>query len=369
MIEKKNDNQIETMENQNVDEMYMRRCLQLAACGRGHVSPNPMVGAVVVCDGRIIGEGYHRQFGGPHAEVNAIASVRNLELLSRSTLYVSLEPCSHYGKTPPCSLLIIEKKIPRVVIGCLDPFPKVSGRGIALLRDAGIEVVTGVLDEECRALNVAFMTAHEQQRPYVVLKWAQSSDGFIDSCRTPDEPPCRFSDEQTSLLVHRLRAGSDAILVGSRTLHCDNPSLTLRLWPGRRSPLRVVLGAHIDFPPSSPLLTDGLPTEIFTSNPILLPTSAGAVRCTVLDFSRPVISQLLKSLYDEGVTSLLVEGGAVTLQSFIDAGYWDEAYVETAPLVLHEGVRAPALSQALCRTSMMCGLHQLQRYSHLARLS
>ena len=152
---------------------YMRRCLQLAACGRGRVSPNPMVGAVIVCDGKIVGEGYHRQFGGPHAEVNAVAAVRDPECLSRSTLYVSLEPCSHYGKTPPCSRLIIEKKIPRVVVGCLDPFPSVSGRGVAMLREAGVEVVTGVLEAECRALNSAFMTAHERQRPYVVLKWAQ----------------------------------------------------------------------------------------------------------------------------------------------------------------------------------------------------
>ena len=221
---------------------YMRRCLQLAACGRGRVSPNPMVGAVIVCDGKIVGEGYHRQFGGPHAEVNAVASMRDPECLSRSTLYVSLEPCSHYGKTPPCSRLIIEKKIPRVVVGCLDPFPSVSGRGVAMLREAGVEVVTGVLEAECRALNAAFMTAHERQRPYVVLKWAQSRDGFIDRRRRPEEAPCRFSDAQTSLFVHRLRAGCDAILVGARTAWLDNPTLTLRLWPGRRSPLRVVLG-------------------------------------------------------------------------------------------------------------------------------
>lgn len=357
------------MENQNVDEMYMRRCLQLAACGRGHVSPNPMVGAVVVCDGRIIGEGYHRQFGGPHAEVNAIASVRNPELLSRSTLYVSLEPCSHYGKTPPCSLLIIEKKIPRVVVGCLDPFPKVSGRGVALLRDAGIEVVTGVLDEECRALNAAFMTAHEQQRPYVVLKWAQSSDGFIDSCRTPEEPPCRFSDEQTLLLVHRLRAESDAILVGSRTLRLDNPSLTLRLWPGptlsaaRRSWCAYRFPAVVAFAHRRAAYRDFY---------VLPDTVAGLGRgvcCTVLDFSRPVIPQLLESLYGEGVTSLLVEGGATTLQSFIDASCWDEAYIETAPFALHEGVKAPALSEAVCRTSTAYGNHRLQHYFRRACLS
>lgn len=189
------------MESRENDRLYMQRCLQLAACGRGRVSPNPMVGAVIVCDGRIIGEGYHRQFGGPHAEVNAVNSVKESGLLSRSTLYVSLEPCSHYGKTPPCCRLIIEKKIPRVVVGCLDPFPSVSGRGISMLREAGVEVVTGVLERECRALNAVFMTAHERQRPYVMLKWAQSRNGFIDRRRTAGEPACRFSDSQTSLFL------------------------------------------------------------------------------------------------------------------------------------------------------------------------
>ncbi len=348
---------------------YMRRCLQLAACGRGRVSPNPMVGAVIVCDGKIVGEGYHRQFGGPHAEVNAVASVRDPECLSRSTLYVSLEPCSHYGKTPPCSRLIIEKKIPRVVVGCLDPFPSVSGRGVAMLREAGVEVVTGVLEAECRALNAAFMTAHERQRPYVVLKWAQSRDGFIDRRRRPEEAPCRFSDAQTSLFVHRLRAGCDAILVGARTAWLDNPTLTLRLWPGRRSPLRVVLGKNIALPPSSPLLTDGLPTELVTgSEPdaSLLPPN---VHYSVLDFSQPVVPQLLASLYREGVTSLLVEGGAATLQSFIDAGLWDEAHVETVPFDLGDGVQAPRLVSAALSGVAEYGSRRVEHYVRPENLS
>ena len=324
------------------DELYMRRCLQIAAAGYGRVSPNPMVGAVVVCDGLIIGEGYHRQCGGAHAEVNAIAAVREPSLLSRATLYVSLEPCSHYGKTPPCSRLIIEKQIPRVVVGCLDPFPEVSGRGIAMLRAAGIAVKTGVLESECRALNAAFMTAHTLQRPYVVLKWAQSRDGFIDRCRAPQEPPQLFSDALTRQWAHRLRAGCDAILTGAHTVTCDNPSLTLRYWPGRRSPLRVVLARNPITPADARLLTDGEPTLVFNRH---RHETVGSVKYIAVNEDEPLLPQLLSRLYAEGVTSLLVEGGAQTLQSFIDAQLWDEARVETAPLTLGGGVAAPMLPE------------------------
>ena len=354
------------MENRENDRLYMHRCLQLAACGRGRVSPNPMVGAVIVCDGRIIGEGYHRQFGGPHAEVNAVNSVRESGLLARSTLYVSLEPCSHYGKTPPCCRLIIEKKIPRVVVGCLDPFPSVSGRGVSMLREAGVEVVTGVLESECRALNAVFMTAHERQRPYVMLKWAQSRDGFIYRRRVSGESAYRFSDSQTLLFSHRLRAEYDAILVGSRTVWLDDPSLTLRLWPGRRSPLRVVIGENVSFPASAGIFSDGVPTEIFTSQPA---EDDKSVRYTVADFSRPVIPQVLNALYREGIIGLLVEGGTATLQSFIDAGLWDEARIETAPVELGDGVAAPVLSCAEKRFAISYGLHLVENFSRTEKLS
>ena len=230
------------MDKTDMDAVFMRRCLQLASLGRGHVSPNPMVGAVVVHRGQIIGEGYHRCYGQPHAEVNAINSVRDAGLLPECTLYVSLEPCSHYGKTPPCADLIVQKKIPRVVVGCLDPFPKVSGQGVARLREAGVEVVTGVLEEECKALNRTFMTCQIDERPFVTLKWAQSRDGYIDRIRKPGEPAIRISDDVSSVWVHRLRAEADAILVGTNTAVADNPSLTTRLWYGR-SPLRIVLDA------------------------------------------------------------------------------------------------------------------------------
>ena len=225
-----------------IDEQYMARCLQLAANGRFDTAPNPMVGAVIVHHGKIIGEGYHRRCGEAHAEVNAVSSVKDESLLREATMYVSLEPCAHYGKTPPCADLIVSKHIPRVVIGCRDNFDQVDGKGIQKLRDAGIEVTVGVLEEECRALNRAFFTYHGKRRPYIILKWAQSADGYIDKNRAErtDGPAVRFSTDETSMSVHRLRALSDAILVGRRTASLDNPSLTTRLWPGK-SPLRVVI--------------------------------------------------------------------------------------------------------------------------------
>ena len=262
--------------------------------------------------------------------------------------------------------MIIEKKIPRVVVGCLDPFPSVSGRGVSMLREAGVEVVTGVLESECRALNAVFMTAHERQRPYVMLKWAQSRDGFIDRRRVSGESAYRFSDSQTLLFSHRLRAEYDAILVGSRTVWLDDPSLTLRLWPGRRSPLRVVIGENVSFPASAGIFSDGVPTEIFTSQPV---EDDKSVRYTVADFSRPVIPQVLNALYREGIIGLLVEGGTATLQSFIDAGLWDETRIETAPVELGDGVAAPVLSCAEKRLAISYGLHLVENFSRTEKLS
>lgn len=224
------------------DEKYMARCIQLARNGFYGAAPNPMVGAVIVHEGKIIGEGYHIRCGEAHAEVNAICSVYNPELLKDSTIYVSLEPCSHYGKTPPCADLIIEKGIPRVVVGCTDPFARVFGRGIRKLRDAGIEVTVGVLEKECLALNRRFIRFHLHHRPYITLKWAESADGYMDRPRTDfrTEKPYAFSTPYTQMLVHGLRAGQQAILVGRQTALADDPSLTNRLWPGR-SPLRLVI--------------------------------------------------------------------------------------------------------------------------------
>lgn len=324
----------------DINESFMRRALQLAASGRGEVSPNPMVGAVIVdSHGKIIGEGYHRRYGGPHAEVNAINSVSDESLLRDSTIYVTLEPCSHYGKTPPCAKLLIDKGLPRVVVGALDPFPKVSGRGVAMLREAGIEVVTGVLDEECRAINRRFMTAHKNRRPYVQLKWAESADGYLDAARTAgSDAPRAISNRLSMLFMHRERAAVDAILVGAGTVAMDNPSLTVRGWNCRRQPLRVVLDARLSIPAQSKLLADGQPTVVYNSRGS---KTAGAVEYVQLDTTD--IGTLLADLYGRGITSLMVEGGACVLNQFIASGMWDEARIERGSCIFGGGVEAPAV--------------------------
>lgn len=301
-----------------LDPLYMRRCLQLARCGRQNAKPNPMVGAVIVAaDGRIIGEGYHVRCGEGHAEVNAFASVRPEDepLLRESTIYVSLEPCSHWGRTPPCADLIVSKGIRRAVVGCVDPFARVQGRGIERLRQAGIEVTVGVLEEECRALNSRFITCNEHHRPYITLKWAQSADARIDD----HYRPARFSSPYTTMLVHKLRAEHDAILVGRVTDERDQPRLDVRHWTGT-APRRIVLDSR-------------------------RPAFEG------LDFTRPVLPQLLDRLYREGCQSLLVEGGRQTLQSFIDAGLWDEIRRETAPFTVGDGTPSPTLPSNLTLVS------------------
>ena len=300
------------------DEKYMSRCLQLARHGEFTTAPNPMVGAVIVHEGRIIGEGWHRQYGGPHAEVNAVLSVRPEDepLLREATIYVSLEPCSHWGKTPPCAELLVGKGFRRVVVGCLDPNEKVAGRGIRRLREAGAEVVVGVLQQECWWLNRKFMTFHTKHRPYITLKWAQSADGFIDRIRQShaDGESVHFSTAWTQTMVHRLRASHEAILVGHRTWELDQPSLTTRLWPGK-SPRRMVL-------------RDGK---------LNVEERAGEGY-----FEEYPASSIFDGQFSN-CQSILVEGGAQTLQSFIDADLWDEAFIERSELVLGSGVRAPEL--------------------------
>ena len=321
-----------------VDEKYMRRALQLARQGAGHTSPNPMVGAVIVApDGTVIGEGWHRQCGEGHAEVNAVASVKEVNLLKDSTIYVTLEPCSHYGKTPPCARLLIERGIPRVVVGTLDPFVKVAGRGVKKLQDAGIEVVVGVLEQECRDLNRRFMTAHTTGRPWVQLKWAQTADGFIALPPNAGENPLRMSTPVTMRLMHRQRALCDAIVVGAATARIDNPSLTTRYWPGK-SPLRVVLSHNLSIPDDLNLLTDGLPTIVYNS---MKNETVGTVEYVKMDTSKP--QPWLEDLYRRGMTSVMVEGGTQVLQQMIDAGTWDEARIETSPRRVGQGVTTPAI--------------------------
>lgn len=282
----------------NLDETFMRRCLQLASCGRQNAKPNPMVGAVIVHDGKIIGEGYHVRCGEGHAEVNAFASVRpeDERLLCNSTIYVSLEPCSHYGKTPPCAELIIKKGVKRVVVGCIDPFAKVQGRGIKMIEDAGIEVTVGILQKECEQLNKRFFTFHREHRPYIILKWAQTANGYIDNYYKP----LAISTPFTQMLSHKMRAEEDAILVGRVTDEREHPQLTVRHWSGP-NPKRLVLTG------------------------------------------KKSLADLMDELYSNGIQSLIVEGGAHTHQSFLDAGLWDEIRVETAPITVYGGTKAPSL--------------------------
>ena len=344
------------------DERYMARCLQLAANGRFGAAPNPMVGAVIVHDGKIIGEGYHRQCGGPHAEVNAVRSVKDERLLRESTMYVSLEPCAHYGKTPPCADMIVEKGIPRVVIGCRDSFDQVDGKGIQKLRAAGIEVIVGVLERECLELNRAFFTYHSKKRPYITLKWAQSADGYIDRERSDAEGAVRFSTDETAVRVHRLRALNDAILVGRRTAELDNPSLTTRMWPGR-NPLRLVIDRKGVLNANLKLFDGAVKTIVFTE--VFRDFEASeSIEQVQLDFSQDILPQMMEYLYAHKVQRLLVEGGSVVLQSFIDSGLWDEAFVEEASFSLGGGVEAPQFKGDSKKEKIESFGHQIWHFLH-----
>lgn len=330
------------MNEQVNDEFFMRRCLQLASLGAGTAAPNPMVGAVVVCDGAIIGEGYHHRCGEAHAEVNAIAAVKNPELLCRSTIYVSLEPCSHYGKTPPCAALIISRKIPNVVVGMVDPFGKVNGNGINKLRAAGCNVKVGVLEDECRQLNRAFITFHTKKRPYVILKWAESADGFIDGERSPENNrPVWLTNDACRALVHRWRAESGAIMVGYNTALLDNPRLNVRAWSGR-DPLRIVTDRTLQLPGNLYLFDHSQPTwRLNTIND----NSSENLLNVLLPWGDAMLPALMQRLYDAQINQLIVEGGTCLLQSFINAGLWDEALIFKSPVVLGGGVKAPIIDK------------------------
>ncbi|MBQ9077741.1 MAG: bifunctional diaminohydroxyphosphoribosylaminopyrimidine deaminase/5-amino-6-(5-phosphoribosylamino)uracil reductase RibD [Muribaculaceae bacterium] len=335
------------------DIRYMKRALQIAANGLGNTSPNPMVGAVIVNgSGIIIGEGYHHRCGEGHAEVNAIASVKDRRQLTTATMYVTLEPCSHYGKTPPCAKLIIDSGIPRVVVGCLDPFGQVSGRGIKMMREAGIEVVTQVLEQECRSLNAVFMTVHSLRRPFITLKWAQSRDGFIDRKREKNDTAARFSTVLTSVLVHRLRSVHDAIIVGNNTIISDNPRLNVRLWTGR-NPIKIVPDRKGNIPSTA---------AVFNS------TGETAIRLSALrrnDLPDSIITLkpgidirgTLETLYSYGITSLLVEGGAILLESFLNNGLWDYSRVEISAedLKTAGSVKAPVIGRQPDLSEMIDG--------------
>ena len=344
------------------DKLYMQRCLQLARCGAGSTSPNPMVGAVIVYDDRVIGEAYHIRAGEPHAEVNAVNSVKecDLPLLERSTIYVSLEPCSHYGKTPPCCDLIIARRIARVVIATTDFNAQVNGGGIARMREAGIEVLVGLLEAESRRLNGAFFAFHQKKRPFVTLKWAQSADGFIDRQRSGGKA-LGISSGVSRVAVHKLRSMHDAILVGTRTALLDDPSLDIRHWAGR-APLRLVIDRNGVLPLGLRLFDDSLPMVVFTSV-YRKELSGKNVEQVNLDFSCDVVPQILTFMHSRKLNSLLVEGGAVLSRSFMDAGLWDVVRVEVNPaLSVGEGVAAPALPAPAPVREEFCGGNRIMYF-------
>ncbi len=324
----------------------MRRCLQLAEQGDGSVAPNPMVGCVIVQDDKIIGEGFHKSFGKAHAEVNAIGHVEDKELLKSSTLYVNLEPCAHYGKTPPCADLIIRSGIPRVVVGCEDPFDAVAGKGIAKLKENGVEVILDVLKEECRFLNRRFFTFHEKKRPYLILKWAQTSDGFIDKIRTGEMGVNWITGKEVKQLVHLWRSHEQAILVGTNTVLNDDPSLTVREVSGR-NPIRIIidrqLKTHMDAKvydlSARTIVMNEVRDEIVSEN----------LQLIKLNDHQDFLPQVLSTLYDLNILSVMIEGGAFTLQSFIDIGMWDEARMFCGDKTFGEGLKAPDLHRATPR--------------------
>lgn len=329
----------------------MNRCIELARLGAGNVAPNPMVGCVIVYKGKIIGEGFHQKYGEAHAEVNAVNSVDNPGLLKNSTLYVSLEPCAHQGLTPPCTDLILKKQIPEVVIGTIDPFSEVAGKGIEKLRKAGIKVELGILEKECRELNKRFFTFHEKKRPYVILKWAQTLDGFIDIDRDSENfgEPTWITSDLALRLVHKIRSEEDAILVGTNTAVKDNPSLTVRHWPGK-NPLRAVIDKNLRLPETLNLFDGTQKTLVFNS---IKNDEKESVEWIQIDFEKEIIHQILSELHNRKVLSLVVEGGKQLLESFILTGLWDETHVFTGNKFFYSGVEAPRIRGRLVEFEML----------------
>ncbi len=312
----------------------MNRCLQLAKLGEGHTAPNPMVGAVLVHEGIIIGEGYHRQYGQAHAEVNCINSVTesNRLMIARSTMYVSLEPCAHFGKTPPCADLIVQYKIPKVVIGCTDAFAKVNGLGIQKLKDAGIEVITGVLEKEALELNKRFFCFHKNKRPYIILKWAQTADGFIAK---ENFEAVAISNEYSNRWVHKMRADEMAIMIGANTALHDKPSLTARRWPGK-NPVRIFIDKQLKLEASAALFNNDADVILVNET---TEKQEGHIHFFKTVKEKAMLPQLMELLFKKNITSVLVEGGSHLLRSFIEAGLWDEAYVITnKSLYLSSGI-------------------------------
>lgn len=328
----------------NQHEIYIKRCIELAKNGLGTTYPNPMVGSVIVANGKIIGEGWHQKAGEAHAEVHAINSVQDKSLLKKATIYVSLEPCSHFGKTPPCADLIVRSEIPKVVIGTVDPNIQVAGKGIARLKNAGIEVTTGILEEECKELNKRFFTFHNQKRPYIILKWAESQDGFIAPAQNSagKRAPVWITNAYSRQLVHKWRSEEQAILVGTKTVLTDNPKLNTRDWFGQ-NPTRVIIDREGRIPDDSFVLDQSVPTLIFTS----ITDRLSKENCLFepIDFNKNSVLQLLKKLYEHRLQSIIIEGGTTTIQHFVDLNLWDEARIFIGAISFKEGVKAPTIKK------------------------
>ncbi len=347
------------------DELYIQRCIELALNGIGSVSPNPMVGAVIVHNDKIIGEGWHKKFGEAHAEVNAINIIEDKSILKNSTIYVNLEPCSHHGKTPPCAELIIKHQFKKVVIGMMDPFEQVAGNGIKKLKDAGIEVIENVLQKKCEELNKRFITYHTKKRPYVILKWAQTIDGFIapDATKMSTEEfeeKRHITDFIIQKLVHKWRTEEDAILVGTNTVAYDNPALNVRAWIGNL-PIRITIDKNLRLASTHKIFDQTQATFIFTEQEN---TSIKNITYIKIDFTKDIAAQILTHLYQQHIQSLIIEGGTKTLETFINKGLWDEAQIFSSPKILVDGIKAPIISGTIIHQNNIDG-KQLTIYRNL----
>ncbi|CAM3471749.1 bifunctional diaminohydroxyphosphoribosylaminopyrimidine deaminase/5-amino-6-(5-phosphoribosylamino)uracil reductase RibD [Flavobacterium chungbukense] len=328
----------------NIHEKYIKRCIELAQNGLGTTYPNPMVGSVIVYEGKIIGEGWHKKAGEPHAEVNAIRSVKDKSLLKKATIYVSLEPCSHFGKTPPCCDLIIANEIPNVVVGTVDPNEKVAGKGILKLIEAGANVTVGVLEKECNELNKRFFTFHQKKRPYIILKWAESQDGFLSPEKDlgQDRKPIWITNPYSRQLVHKWRTEEQAILVGTQTVADDNPKLNARDWNGN-NPVRIIIDRNNRIDKNSFIFDDSVKTIVFSNED--LKSSTENTSFEIIDFSKNILPQILDVLYKNQIQSIIIEGGRQTLQSFIDENLWDEARIFNGKISFQSGTKAPIISR------------------------
>ncbi len=324
-----------------VQEKYIKRCIELAKNGLGTTYPNPLVGCVIVYENEIIGEGWHKKSGEAHAEVVAINSVKNKDLLKNATIYVSLEPCSHYGKTPPCADLIVKYKIPNVVIGTIDPNSKVAGTGVKKLLDAGINVSVGIFENDCNELNKRFFTFHQKKRPYIILKWAESNDGFISPKIKLEQKPVWITNEFSRQLVHKWRSEEQAILVGTQTVINDNPSLTVRDWVGK-NPIRIVIDRNNKISKESHIFDNQAQTIVFSN--IENHSELENIKFIKIDFNKNSTEQIVAFLYENQIQSVIIEGGRHTIQSFIDADLWDEARVFQGDVYLGSGTKAPVLN-------------------------